>query len=115
VEHDVCLYSTDESLGRGLKLLPMYTVEQRGLFSFVNTGKQVHLKHARRHFERNLVKDVHHRSFASRIWLIVIRENCSNKIDISCLNTATARMAQGRDGSFPDVKTSIDAVLNTWY
>jgi len=32
-------------------------------FSFVNTGKQVHLKHARRHFERNLVKDVHHRSF----------------------------------------------------
>ena len=23
-------------------------------FSFVNTGKQVHLKHARRHFERNL-------------------------------------------------------------
>jgi len=29
-------------------------------FSFVNTGKQVHLKHARRHFERNLVKDVHH-------------------------------------------------------
>jgi len=31
-------------------------------FSFVNTGKRVHLKHARRHFERNLVKDVHHRS-----------------------------------------------------
>ena len=30
-------------------------------FSFVNTGKQVHLKHARRHFERNLVKDVHRR------------------------------------------------------
>jgi len=26
-------------------------------FSFVNTGKQVHLKHTRRHFERNLVKD----------------------------------------------------------
>ena len=35
-------------------------------FSFVNTGKQVHLKHARRHFERNLVKDVHHRIVASR-------------------------------------------------
>ena len=35
-------------------------------FSFVNTGKQVYLKHARRHFERNLVKDVHHRSFATR-------------------------------------------------
>jgi len=34
--------------------------------SFVNTGKQVHLKHARRHFERNLVKDVHHRIAASR-------------------------------------------------
>jgi len=30
-------------------------------FSFVNTGKQVHLKHARRYFERNLMKDVHHR------------------------------------------------------
>ena len=38
-------------------------------FSFVYTGKQVHLKHARRHFERNLVKDVHHRSVASRNWL----------------------------------------------
>ena len=38
-------------------------------FSFVNTGKQVHLKHARRHFERNSVKDVHHRSVASRNWL----------------------------------------------
>ena len=38
-------------------------------FSFVNTGKQVHLKHASRHFERNLVKDVHHRSDASRNWL----------------------------------------------
>jgi len=38
-------------------------------FSFVNTGKQLHLKHARRHFERNLVKDVHHRSVPSRNWL----------------------------------------------
>ena len=38
-------------------------------FSFVNTGKQVHLKHARLHFERNLVKDVRHRSVASRNWL----------------------------------------------
>jgi len=38
-------------------------------FSFVKTGRQVHLKHARRHFERNLVKDVHHRSVASRNWL----------------------------------------------
>jgi len=39
------------------------------VFSFVNTGKQVNLKHARRNFERNLVKDVHHRSVASRNWL----------------------------------------------
>ena len=38
-------------------------------FSFVNTGKRVHIKHARRHFERNLVKDVHHRSVESRNWL----------------------------------------------
>ena len=38
-------------------------------FSFVNTGRQVHLKHVRRHFERNLVKDVHHRSAPSRNWL----------------------------------------------
>ena len=38
-------------------------------FSFVNTDKQVHLKQARRHFERNLVKDVHHRSVSSRNWL----------------------------------------------
>jgi len=35
-------------------------------FSFVNTGKQFHLKHARRHFERNLAKDVHHRIVESR-------------------------------------------------
>jgi len=38
-------------------------------FSFINTGKQVHLKQARRHFERNLLKDVHHRSAGSRNWL----------------------------------------------
>jgi len=38
-------------------------------FSFVNTGKKVHLKHARRHLERNLVENVHHRSVASRNWL----------------------------------------------
>jgi len=38
-------------------------------FSLVNTGKRVHLKHARRHFEWNLVKDVHRRSVASRNWL----------------------------------------------
>ena len=38
-------------------------------FSFVNTGKQFHLKHVRRHYERNLLKDVHHRNVASRIWL----------------------------------------------
>jgi len=57
-----------ESLARGPKLLSMYTVEQRG-FLFVNTGKQVHSKHARRHLERNLVKDVHHRSVASRNWV----------------------------------------------
>ena len=43
-------------------------------FSFVNTGKQVHLKHARRHFERNLAKDVHHRSVASRNWLKCLRQ-----------------------------------------
>ena len=43
-------------------------------FSFVNTGKQVHLKHARRHFERNSVKDVHHRSVASRNWLKSLRQ-----------------------------------------
>ena len=43
-------------------------------FSFVNTGKQVHLKHVRRHFERNLVKDVHHRSVASRNWLESYRQ-----------------------------------------
>jgi len=46
----------------------MYTVEQPG-FLFVNIGKQVHLKHARWHFEWNLVKDVHHRSVESRNWL----------------------------------------------
>jgi len=43
-------------------------------FSFVNTGKQVHLKHARWHFERNLVKDVHHRSVPSRNWLKSLRQ-----------------------------------------
>ena len=43
-------------------------------FSFVNTGEQVHLKHARRHFERNLVKDVHHRSVAYRNWLKIEKQ-----------------------------------------
>jgi len=43
-------------------------------FSFVNIGRQVHLKHARRHFERNLVKDVHHRSVASGNWLKSYRQ-----------------------------------------
>ena len=90
------MYIQGKSLARGPKLLSMYTIEQRGFatiyiyrvslsleapnyclclewnsagFSFVNTGKQVHLKDARWHFERNLVKDVHHRSVASRNWL----------------------------------------------
>jgi len=43
-------------------------------FSFVNTDKQVHLKHARRHFERNLVKDVYHRSVPSWNWLKIYRQ-----------------------------------------
>jgi len=38
-------------------------------FSFINTGIQVHLKYVRWHFERNLVKDMHHWSVASRNWL----------------------------------------------
>jgi len=38
-------------------------------FYFVNNGKQASLKHAGRHFERNLVKDVHHRSVPTRNWL----------------------------------------------
>jgi hypothetical protein len=43
-------------------------------FSFVNTDKQVHLKQARRHFERNLVNDFHHRSVPSRNWLKSLRQ-----------------------------------------
>ena len=42
-----------DSVARGPKLLSVYTVEQRG-FLVLYTGRQVHLKHARRHFERNL-------------------------------------------------------------
>jgi len=38
-------------------------------FLFLTRVIQLNWKHARRHFERNLVKDVHHRSFASRNWL----------------------------------------------
>jgi len=38
-------------------------------FSFINSGKQVNLKHSRRRFERNLLKDMHHRSVPSRNWL----------------------------------------------
>jgi len=57
-----------ESVARGGKLLSMYTVEQRR-FLFVYTGGDVHLKHGRRHFQRNLLKDVHRRSAASRNWL----------------------------------------------
>jgi len=47
----------------------LYIQSNSAGLSFVNTGKQVHLKQARRHFERNLVKDVHHRSVVSRNWL----------------------------------------------
>ena len=47
----------------------LYIQSNSAGFSFVNTGKQVNLKNARRHFERNLVKDVHHKSVASRNWL----------------------------------------------
>jgi len=47
----------------------LYIQSKSACFSFVNNGKHVHLKHARRHFERNLVKDVHHRSVPSRNWL----------------------------------------------
>jgi len=57
-----------ESLARGPKLLSMYRSKSAG-FSFVNNGKQVHLKHARRHFERNFVKDMHHRCVPPRNWL----------------------------------------------
>jgi len=59
----VMCFIQGKSLARSPKLFSMYTVEQRGF------RKQVHLKHARRHFERNLVKDVHHRSVTSRNWL----------------------------------------------
>jgi len=52
----------------------LYIQSNSAVFSFVNTGKQVHLKHARRHFERNFVKDVHHRSFPSRNWLKSYRQ-----------------------------------------
>ena len=47
-------------------------------FSFVNTGKQVPLKYARRHFKWNLLKDVHHRSVASRNWLKSWRQGEAN-------------------------------------
>ena len=70
-----CLVIQSDSIARGPKLLSMYeyTVKQRG-FLVRNTGKQVHLKHARRHFERNLVKDLHHRIVASKNWLKSYRQ-----------------------------------------
>ena len=70
-------------LGPHISKLPMYRMSlspeapnyclciqsnSRGFLS-VNTGKQVNLKHTRRHFERNLLKDLHHRNVASRNWL----------------------------------------------
>jgi len=63
----VCVFVC-ESLARGPKLLSIYTVEERGFLvrKYWQTGS---LEHARRHFERNLVKDLHHRSVASRNWL----------------------------------------------
>jgi len=62
------LHLEGDSLARGPKLLSMYTVEQRWFLvrKYWQTGS---LEHARRHFERNLVKDVHHRSVVSRNWL----------------------------------------------
>jgi len=46
-------------------------------FSFVNTGKQVHLNHVRQHFELNLVKDVNHGSVASGNWLKKLKKRGS--------------------------------------
>jgi len=65
----VCVCIQGESLARGPTNYCVCILSNSVGFSFINTGKQVHLKHARRHFERNLVKDVHHRSVASRNWL----------------------------------------------
>ena len=51
----------------------MYTVEEHGFLirKYWQTGL---IKHARWHFERNLVKDVHHRSAAFRNWLKSYRQ-----------------------------------------
>ena len=67
VLHKELLYRVSLSLE-----IPNYclcTQLKSAVFSFVNTGKQVHLKHARWHYERNLVKDVHHPSVECRNWL----------------------------------------------
>ena len=63
----------DDSVARGPKLLSMYTVEQREFLvrKYWQTGS---FKHARRNLERNLVKDVHHRSVAFRNWLKSYRQ-----------------------------------------
>ena len=66
-EFKSALYRVGESLVAPNYCL--YIQSNSAGFSFINTGKQVHLKHARWHFERNLVKDMQCRSVASRNWL----------------------------------------------
>jgi len=75
-------------------------------FSFVNTDKQVHLKHAKRHFERNLVKDVHHRSVASRNWLKSYRQG---KFDLKPADYFLCGPTEGRSVQkyTPHSKTAI--------
>jgi len=74
-------------------------------FSFVNTGKPVHLKHARRHFERNLVKDVHHRSVPSRNWFnkLETRGSRSNACRLLSLGPTEGQSVQKYT---PQIRTS---------
>ena len=63
-------------------------------FSFINTGKQVHLKHARRHFERNLVKDVHHRSIQKLVKKLETRGSRSNACRLLSLRPIEGQIVQ---------------------
>ena len=63
----------DDSVARGPKLLFVYTVEQRE-FLFRKYWQTGSFKACQTAFRMEMVKDVHHRSVASRNWLKIYRQ-----------------------------------------
>jgi len=77
-------------------------------FSFVNTGKQVPLKHARRRFERNLVKDVHHRCCIQKLVKKLETRGCrSNACRLLSLGPIEGKSVQNTHRTIEQLKDAI--------